>query len=206
MAEQLRGPATADARDRQRLAEQLVAIERQNAKREGAVLLKSVEVDILEDGTLDLPSAMLAQLDLVVAAVHTNVGLPRGRQTERILKALESPFVTVLAHPLTRLLDARESYDPDMLKIVRKARERGVALELNAHPDRLGLTDVQCRMAKEEGVLVAISSAAHAAGGLDGLQWGVGQARRGWLEARDVLNAKSLDALRAWLEGRRPRA
>jgi DNA polymerase (family 10) len=169
------------------------------------VLLKGIEVDILEDGTLDLPDSILAPLDLVVGAVHTSLGLPRARQTERILRALESPFVSILAHPLSRLIDEREGYDVDMLKVVRKARERGVALELNAHPDRLDLTDLHCRMAKEEGVLVAISSDAHSAFELDGLRWGIGQARRGWLEAKDVLNAKPLAALRAWLEGRKAR-
>jgi DNA polymerase (family 10) len=201
-----RRQAMAHGLDPQRLAKQVDAVERENATGEGAVLLKGVEVDILEDGTLDLPDSILALLDLVVAAVHTSLGLPRARQTERILRALESPFVSILAHPLSRLIDEREGYDVDMLKVVRKARERSVALELNAHPDRLDLTDVHCRMAKEEGVLVAISSDAHSTFELDGLRWGIGQARRGWLEAKDVLNAKPLAGLRAWLKGRKARA
>jgi DNA polymerase (family 10) len=200
-----RRQAMAHGLDPQRLAKQIDAVERQNARGEGAVLLKGVEVDILEDGTLDLPDSILSQLDLVVAAVHTSLGLPRARQTDRILKALDAPWVTILAHPLARLLDEREGYDVDMLKIVRKARDRGVALELNAHPDRLDLTDVHCRMAKEEGVPVAISSDAHSVFELDALRWGIGQARRGWLEAKEVLNAKTLDALRAWLERRKAR-
>jgi DNA polymerase (family 10) len=198
-----RRQAMAHGLDPQRLAKQIDAIERHNARGEGAVLLKGVEVDILEDGTLDLPDSILAQLDLVVAAVHTSLSLPRARQTERILKALESPFVTILAHPASRLLEEREGYDVDMLRIVRKARDRQVALELNAHPDRLDLSDVHCRMAKEEGVLVAIGSDAHSTFELEGLRWGIGQARRGWLEPRDVLNTRSLAALRQWLAAHR---
>jgi DNA polymerase (family 10) len=107
--------------------------------------------------------------------------------------------VRILAHPSGRLIGAREPYDVDMVAIVRKARERGVALELNAHPDRLDLTDAHCRMAKDEGVLVAISSDAHSAEGLDVLRYGVGQARRGWLEKNNVLNTRSLAELRKLL-------
>jgi DNA polymerase (family 10) len=97
------------------------------------------------------------------------------------------------------LIDRREPYDVDMLRIIRKARERGIALELNAHPERLDLTDTHCRMAKEEGVRVAVSSDAHSVPDFDNLQFGIGQARRGWLERRDVLTTRTLAELRPFL-------
>lgn len=181
--------------DPRRLEKQIDEIERLNARLKGIRLLKGIEVDILEDGRLDLPDSVLARLDLVVGAVHSKFDLSRARQTERILKAMEHPYFTILAHPTGRLIDERPPYDVDMLKIVRKAKERGCFLELNAHPERLDLLDVHCRMAKDEGVLVAISSDAHSVLDFGNLHYGVGQARRGWLEAKDVLNARSLKSL-----------
>ncbi len=186
--------------DPRRLEKQIDEIERLNARLKGIRLLKGIEVDILEDGRLDLPDSVLARLDLVVGAVHGKFDLPRARQTERILKAMEHPYFTILAHPTGRLIDERPPYDVDMLKIVRKAKERGCFLELNAHPERLDLLDVHCRMAKDEGVLVAISSDAHSVLDFGNLRYGVGQARRGWLEAKDVLNARGLKALMPLLE------
>jgi DNA polymerase (family X) len=197
--------------DPQRLARQIDEIERLNEELTGITLLKGIEVDILEDGSLDLPESILAKLDLVVGAVHSRFNLPRARQTERILAAMDSPYFSILAHPSGRLIEAREPYDVDMLKIVRKAKARGVVLELNAHPDRLDLTDTHCRMAKEEGVLVAVSSDAHSTFDLENLRFGVGQARRGWLEKGDVLNTRTLAELRNILargraeEAQRPR-
>lgn len=196
ITEHSRRVTVAHGLDPQRLARQIDEIDRLNARLKGITLLKGIEVDILEDGTLDLPDAILAKLDLVVGAVHSKFGLPRARQTERILAAMESPYLSILAHPSGRLIDEREAYDVDMLKIVRMARARGIALELNAHPERLDLTDTHCRMAKEEGVLVAINSDAHSVHELDNLRFGIGQARRGWLERRDVLNTRPLAELR----------
>jgi DNA polymerase (family 10) len=161
--------------------------------------MAGIEVDILEDGSLDLPDSVLAELDLVVAAVHSKFDLPRAKQTERILKALGNPHVRILAHPTGRLIDEREPYDVDMQKVIRAARDRRVALEVNAHPQRLDLLDTHCQMARDEGVLVAINSDAHSTFELDGLRFGVGQARRGWLEKKDVLNTRSLAQLRTWL-------
>ncbi len=172
----------------------------------GITLLKGIEVDILEDGTLDLPDSVLSGLDVVIAAVHSKFDLSRERQTERILKALDHPLVAVLAHPLGRLIDAREPYDVDMLKIIRKAAKRGCFLELNAHPERLDLFDTHCRMAKDEGALVSINSDAHSIQQFDNLRFGVGQARRGWLEKGDVANTRSLPELRALLAARAPRS
>ncbi len=173
-----------------RLAKQADEIERLGRELEGIALLKGIEVDILEDGALDLPDAALAKLDLVVGAVHSKFNLPRARQTERILAAMDRPCFSILAHPSGRLIGEREAYDVDMLAVVRKAKARGVFLELNAHPERLDLTDVHCRMARDEGVLVAVSSDAHSVHDFENLRYGIGQARRGWLEKKDVLNTR----------------
>ena len=181
--------------DPQRLARQIDEIERLNAELSGVTLLSGIEVDILEDGRLDLPDTILSRLDVVVAAVHSKFDLPRARQTARILAAMDNPHLSILAHPTGRLIESRPPYDVDLLAMVRKARSRGLALELNAHPDRLDLDDVHCRMAKDEGVLIAISSDAHSTDGLDVLRYGVGQARRAWLEKEDVLNTLPLAKL-----------
>ena len=183
----------------EQLARQIDEIDRLNGELSGITLLKGIEVDILEDGSLDLPDAILARLDLVVGAVHSRFDLPRARQTERILRAMDHPSFTLLAHPTGRVLEQREPYDVDMLRILRHARARGCFVELNAHPERLDLIDSHCRMAKEEGVLVSINSDAHSVLDFANLRYGVGQARRGWLEAGDVLNTRPLKALRALL-------
>lgn len=185
--------------DPQRLLKQIDEIDRLNSELKGIAVLKGIEVDILEDGSLDLPDSVLERLDLVIGAVHSKFDLPRTKQTERILRAMDHPHFTILAHPTGRLLEQREPYDVDMLRIIRKAKSRGCYLELNAHPERLDLIDTQCQMAKEEGVLVSINSDAHSTLDLDNLRFGVGQARRGWLEKKDVLNTRTLTALRALL-------
>ncbi len=178
------------------LARQCDEIDRLNAQLDGITLLKGIEVDILEDGSLDLPDGVLARLDLVVGAVHSRFELSRAKQTERILRAMDHPHFTLLAHPSGRLIEKREPYDVDMLRIIRHAGQRGCFLELNAHPERLDLLDSHCQSAKEEGVLVSINSDAHSTFDFSNLRYGVGQARRGWLEKTDVLNTRPLAALR----------
>ncbi len=185
--------------DPKRLLKQIGEIDRLNAELDGIILLKGIEVDILEDGGLDLPDYVLAQLDLVIGAVHSQFHLSRARQTERILRAMDHPYFTLLAHPSGRLLERREPYDVDMLRIIRKARQRGCFLELNAQPERLDLLDVHCQMAKDEGVLVCINSDAHSVSEFDYLRYGVGQARRGWLEKNDVLNTRPLAEVRKFI-------
>lgn len=183
-----------------RLARQCDEIDRLNAELHGITLLKGIEVDILEDGSLDLPDEVLGRLDLVVGAVHSQFHLSRAKQTERILRAMDHPHFTLLAHPSGRLIEQRDPYDVDMLRIVRHAKDRGCFLELNAHPDRLDLLDTHCQMAKEEGVLVSINSDAHSSFDFANLRYGVGQARRGWLEKDDVLNTRPLAPLRRLLK------
>jgi len=186
--------------DAVRLTKQCGEIDRLNERLSGVTVLKGIEVDILEDGSMDLPDSVLAKLDIVVAAVHSKFDLPRARQTQRILKALDNPHVRILAHPSGRLIDEREPYDADMEKIIRKARTRRIALEVNAHPDRLDLLDTLCQMAKQEGASVVIDSDAHSAFEFDSLRFGVGQARRGWIEKSDVVNTRSLKQLHTWLQ------
>jgi DNA polymerase (family 10) len=183
-----------------RLARQIDEIELLNRELTGITVLKGTEVDILEDGLLDLPDSILSRLDLVVAAVHSQFNLSRAQQTQRILRAMENPYVSMLAHPTGRLIEARDPYDVDMPRIIRKARAAGCHLELNAHPERLDLLDSHCRMAKEEGVLVSVNSDAHSVREFDNLIFGVGQARRGWLEQKDVLNTRPLAQVKRLLK------
>ncbi|MBU6489228.1 MAG: DNA polymerase/3'-5' exonuclease PolX [Burkholderiales bacterium] len=194
--------AVAHGLDAKRLAKQFEEIDRVNRRLDGITLLKGIEVDILEDGSLDLPDAILMRLDVVVVAVHSHFDLPRAKQTERVLRALEHPCCSILAHPTGRLIEERAPCDIDLVRVIRKARERGCHLELNAHPERLDLADTYCRMAKAEGVLVSINSDAHGRLDFDNLRYGIDEARRGWLEKCDVLNTRTLDELRPLI--RRP--
>ena len=186
--------------DSTRLLQQMEDIDQLNATLSGITILKGIEVDILEDGNLDLPDEVLGRLDLVVGAVHSRFNLSNRRQTERIMKAMDHPHFSILAHPSGRLIGRREPYEVDMLRIIRKARERRCFLEINAHPERLDLTDIHCRMAKEEGVLLAVNTDAHSLLDLENARFGVGQARRGWLEKSDVLNTRSYAELRKLLK------
>lgn len=181
--------------DPRALLRQCDEIDALNAELSGITLLKGIEVDILEDGSLDLPDDVLGLLDIVVGAVHSKFELSRARQTERILRAMEHPHFTLLAHPTGRLIEQRAPYDVDMLRILREAKKRGCFLELNAHPERLDLLDTYCQMAKDEGVLISIDSDAHSTFDFANLRYGIGQARRGWLEKRDVLNTHPLPEL-----------
>ncbi len=186
--------------DPARLMRQCDEIDQLNSELSGITILKGIEVDILEDGSLDLPDEVLGYLDLVIGAVHSKFDLSRAKQTERILRAMEHPHFTILAHPTGRLIEKRAPYDVDMLRIVRQAKSRGCFLELNAHPERLDLLDTYCQMAKDEGVLISINSDAHSSFEFSNLRFGVGQARRGWLKKHDVLNTRPLAELRTLLE------
>lgn len=182
-----------------RLRQQIKAIEKLNRNTKGFILLKSIEVDILEDGSLDLSDDVLRDLDLVVAAIHYGFKLTREKQTERLIRAMDNPFVNIIAHPTGRLIGERPPYEVDMERVLKAAQERGCFMELNAHPLRLDLSDAHCRLAKELGVKVAISTDAHSLSDLDYMRFGVYQARRGWLEPDDVINTRPWAALRRLL-------
>jgi DNA polymerase (family 10) len=184
-----------DGLDERRLLAQLEEIDRLNAKLKGIRLLKGVEVEILEDGGLDLPDRILQQLDLVIGSIHSRFQLPARQQTERILRAMDHRFFSILGHPSGRLINERDPYEVDMAAVIQKAKERGCFLELNANPQRLDLTDTHCQMAKEAGVLVAVNTDAHSVAEFGQLRYGLGQARRGWLEKKDVLNTRPLNEL-----------
>ena len=186
--------------DRTRLKRQMTAIDKLNARLKKLTLLKAAEVDVLEDGSLDLPDSELEALDVVVVAIHDHFDLPPARQTERLLRAMDHPCCNIVAHPTARLLDHRNAIALDMDRIMTGAKERGCYLEVNAQPERLDLADEHCRMAKAVGLKLAISTDAHSTAQLRAyMRLGVAQARRGWLEATDVLNTRSLSALRRLL-------
>ena len=184
-----------DGLDERRLVSQMKEIDRLNAKLKGITLLKGIEVEILEDGSLDLPDRVLKRLDLVIGSVHSRFRLPIQKQTERILRAMDQRYFSILGHPSGRLINERDAYELDMPAIIQKAKERGCFLELNANPQRLDVTDIYCQMAKEAGVLIAINSDAHSVNEFDQLTYGIVQARRGWIEKKDVLNTRPLGEL-----------
>jgi DNA polymerase (family 10) len=174
----------------ERLERQIEEIDGLNEKLDGVTLLKGIEVDILEDGTLDLPDELLEQLDIVVCSIHSKLNLSGEQQTERVLRAIEHPACNIIAHPTGRLINRRPPYMLDMERVLNAMAEVGCHIELNAQPDRLDVNDIHARMARERGVKVAISTDAHRVAELDYLRFGVDQARRGWLEAADVLNTR----------------
>ncbi|HSP79995.1 MAG TPA: DNA polymerase/3'-5' exonuclease PolX [Myxococcaceae bacterium] len=159
-------------------------------------LLTGLEVDILADGAVDLDEEVLAELDCVVASVHSRFNMGAEEMTGRIVRALRSGVVHVLGHPSGRLIGSRDPYPFHLERVLEVAREEGVALEVNAQPERLDLTDQACRLAKEAGVKLVISSDAHNARHLDNLRYGVWVALRGWVEAGDVLNTLPFSELR----------
>ncbi|MFO7890345.1 MAG: DNA polymerase/3'-5' exonuclease PolX [bacterium] len=181
----------ANGLDEKRLRKQIEEIDKMNDKNKKFQILKSIEVDILKDGSLDLPDQVLNELDIVNCSVHYNRNLSREKQTQRILRAMENKYFNIFCHPTGRLIGKREGYDIDMEKIMKEAKDRGCFLEINADPERLDLSDIHARMAKDMGIKIAVSTDAHTVSALDNIRFGVGQARRAWLEADDVLNTRS---------------
>jgi len=161
-------------------------------------ILAGTECDILADGSLDFPDEVLAELDVVLAAVHSRFKQSRAEMTARIVRALGNPWMNVLVHPTGRLIGSREPYDVDLEAVLAAAREHGKAVEINASPDRLDLNDVHARRAAALGVPVAVSTDTHYLREMDNLALGLGVARRAWLEAGQVLNARPLGDLLAW--------
>jgi len=190
--------------DEKRLRQQLEEIDRLNAAQDRFTILKAIEVDILEDGSLALPDGVLKELDLVVGAVHSHFGLGRRQQTKRLLRALAHPCFSILAHPTARLINERDRITLDLERVVAACAERGCFIELNAQPARLDLDDAGCRLAAEHGVLVSIASDAHRPEDFAALEGGVTQARRGWLGPGDVLNTLPLTKLRRLLRRTMP--
>lgn len=175
-----------------RVKQQLAEIDALNKKLEGIRILKGAEVDILDDGSLDYPDKLLETFDYVVAAVHTLFGMPEEEMTKRIVTAVKHPLVTMLAHPTGRLLLRREGYKVNLDKVLDACAESGTMIEINAQPMRLDLDWKYCKRAKSLGIKLVINPDAHSARELEFVPYGVDAARRGWLEADDVFNTRSL--------------
>jgi DNA polymerase (family X) len=178
-------------------------IEEIRQRLDGIVLLKGVELDILPDGSLDLPDEVLEQFDIVLIAVHSQLNMPKARMTRRVVKALSHPAVDILAHPTGRQIQKRAPIDLDLEEVFQAAKEHGVALELDAQPQRLDLNDVHLHRARELGVKIAIDTDAHSVDHLRFMQYGIDQARRGWLEKGQVVNTLPWPRFRQWLGRRR---
>jgi DNA polymerase (family 10) len=188
-----------------RLRRQWHEIDAVNDEMTGFHIFKGTESDILADGSLDYDDATLEKFDFVVASIHSQFNMSMEEMTRRVIKAIRNPRTTILAHPTGRLLLAREPYAIDMIRVIDEASRSGVAIELNAHPYRLDLDWRLCKYAKERGVKIAIDPDTHDREGLKDTRYGVGIARKGWLEPGDVLNTMSLEQVSAFLERRERR-
>jgi DNA polymerase (family 10) len=164
-------------------------------------LFTGAEANILKDGSLDVSDKTLAELDVVVASVHSGMEMDRGEATDRLVSAVCHDGVDILGHPSGRLINSREGYGYDFDAVLEAAEENGVALELNASPRRLDVRDTQVRRCVERGVPVAVNTDAHSPGDFGNVEYGVATGRRGWAEADDVLNTRSADELADWLDG-----
>jgi len=189
--------------DDDRALEHIKHIRQVDREMEGRIrVFAGIEVDILGDGDLDLSDHVLAEMDVVIASVHTLFNQPKEQMTERVLKAIENPYVRILGHPTGRLLLRREPFSMDLPAILRRAAELGVAVEHNAAPERLDLNDRELRLAKELGCKIVVNTDAHDTRHLEKMRYGIRQLRRAWLTAGDVLNTLGPDAFLAALRPR----
>jgi DNA polymerase (family X) len=186
--------------DEKRLRRQMGQIDKLNEELSGVRLLKGIECDILEDGSLDLDDEVLAELDVVVCSIHSKFNLPGDKQTERVIRAMDNPHFNILAHPTGRMMGQRGPHGLDVERAMEAALERGCFLELNAQPERLDLSDTYCKLAKDMSLKLALSTDAHSTTSLDYVRYGIDQARRGWLEADDVINTRKWGDLKKLLK------
>ncbi|HEX7898628.1 MAG TPA: PHP domain-containing protein, partial [Planctomycetota bacterium] len=185
--------AYANGLDEVRLRAQMKEVDRLNARWKNFRILKGLECDILPDGTLDLNPAILGELDFVIGSVHSQFQMPKAEMTERVCRALANEALDFLGHPTGRLLLSREGFQIDLDRVLEVAKTHGKIVELNAYPNRLDLDWVHCRKAKERGVMLSINPDAHSTSDLENIEYGLGVARRAWLEPKDVLNTRELD-------------
>lgn len=178
--------------DEKRLLKQIELIRLLNSKLKDFTILAGMEVDILEDGSLDIEDSVLKELDVTVCSVHSKFNLPKKIQTERIIRAMDSPYFNILGHLTGGLINIRKPYEVNLEKIFMAAKERNCFIEINSKPARLDINDVYAKMAKEIGLKFAISSDAHNIKQLNLVRLGINQARRAWLEAHDVINTYEL--------------
>lgn len=195
--------AIANGMDAHRTARYLDDIEALASRLEGITLLKGIEVDIMKDGTLDLPDELLKRVDVVIASVHSHFNLPEEEMTDRVKRAFDNRFVNILAHPTCRLIGSRSPLPLNVEEVIEHAADTGTMLELNSNPERLDLHSEHCRLAAAAGVPMVISTDAHSVQQLDNIRYGVTQARRGWLEAANVANTLPLGDLKKLLYRKR---
>ncbi|MEK6529104.1 MAG: DNA polymerase/3'-5' exonuclease PolX [Nitrospirota bacterium] len=172
----------------EQILEQNKKIKSLNKRLKSFKLLSGVEIDIRSDGKLDYPDEVLKKLDMVVASIHSGFRQSREQLTKRLVSAMKNPYVSIIAHPTGRLIGEREAYEIDMDEFLKTAKETGSAVEINAYPMRLDLSDIYIKKAKEMGIHLAVSTDAHIVYQFDFMRYGIGTARRGWLEKEDVLN------------------
>jgi len=190
----------------EKLEKQWKEVDQLNEEMDGFHIFKGIESDILPNGSLDYGEAILKQFDFVIASVHSHFNMPLEEMTQRVIKALRNPYTTILGHPTGRLLLAREPYAVDMIRLIDEASRSGVSIELNAHPFRLDIDWRLCKYAKERGIKIIINPDAHEEEGLKDTYFGVGIARKGWLEPGDVLNTMDLEEMKEFLKKRRGRS
>jgi len=190
----------------ERVAAQHAAIDQLQRRHPGIVIFKGIESDILADGSLDYPDEVLARFDFVIASIHSRFGMSEREMTDRIVRAISHPAVTILGHPTGRLLLSRDGYHLDMGAVLDTAARYGVAVELNANPHRLDLDWRVCKDARDRGVKISINPDAHSADGLADTRLGVGIGRKGWLTRDDLFNAQGADEMRQTLAARRAAA
>jgi DNA polymerase (family 10) len=188
---------------RDKLLRQQDEIDALNAKLQGFRILKGIEADILADGRLDYDAEVLDRMDYVIGSIHSRFSMDGDAMTKRVLAALDDPHLTILAHPTGRLLLSREPYAIDIEAVLEKALAVGVAVELNADPHRLDLDWRYCRQAKELGVTIEIGPDAHSPASVDNVHFGIGMARKAWLEASEILNTGSAEDVIAFAQRRR---
>ncbi len=200
-----RSSAIANGLSAKQLAEQIKQIRKLNEKIKGITILAGSEVDILADGSLDFDDKLLAELDFVIASIHSGMASPREKVTKRTLKAMDNPYVNCIGHPTGRLIGQREAMDIDIAAIIKHAAQTQTAFEVNANPWRLDLKDIHCRMAIESGVKLVIGTDAHSIAGLGLMGFGVATAARGWATKGDVLNTFTAAKIRSWVKSKRPK-
>lgn len=186
-----------------RLRQQMARIRALNTHTKRFRLLMGAEVDILADGAMDYPNEVLAGLDFVIGSIHSGFTQGEAILTRRLVRAMQNPYVTLIAHPTGRLMGQREPYPLDLETVFKAAKETGTALEINAYPKRLDLCDTAARRATQVGAMLAISTDSHSLDQLDQLTFGLGVARRAWVEPRRLLNCCSLSQLLAWIARKR---
>ena len=185
-----------------RLLAQIQQVREIDTEIDGMEVLAGSEVDILKDGSLDFPDELLAQLDIVVASVHAGFSMTEAEMTDRVIRAVENPYVTIIGHPTGRLLGRRPGYAINLEAVIDAAAAHCVALEINAAPSRLDLEPSAVRLARARGVLLSVNTDAHTVPDLERVLFGINVARRGWLEKSDVLNTYSLAAVKEMMPGR----